>query len=449
MRNIHLIIILTIIVSGCSTLRDSSPEQSNNTLPTPTPTLEEAPKASQLSKNDSKEISSKTISSKAINKGPKPQAKIKLDTSRAGSTANTEIPLENAYPHKTDKPRFTVIEKDKDKQFTNEKELNIQQLLFDRVTSGYQIKLSKHSKVKEFRKFYLNNIDYIEKVLERSRPYLFFIVEELDKRGLPMELALLPAIESAYLTNATSKSNAAGLWQFIPATGRYFGLKQNWWSDQRRDVILSTQSALDYLKELNIEFNGDWYLSIAAYNGGRGTIANAIKHNKRQGKPTDYFSLKLSQETSNYVPKLIALADVVRHAHIYNLNVPEIPNYPFFTKIETSGQIDMTRLVEKAALNKDIFYQLNAGFKRWASSPEGPHRIIVPLDSSEIVEKYLASQPTKLNIRWHNHKLKRGDTLYGLAREYKVSIKAIKTINKMKSSRLRAGRTILIPLRSA
>ena len=447
MRNIHLIIILTIIVSGCSTLRDSSSEKSKSTLPTPT--LEEPPKQSQLSKNDSKEISSKTISSKAINKDPKPQAKIKLDTSKAGSTANTEIPLENAYPHQTDNPRFAVIEEGKQKQTINENKLNDQQLLFDRVTSGYQIELNEHSKVKKLRKFYLNNIDYIERVLERSRPYLFFIVEEIDKRGLPMELALLPAIESAYLTNATSSSNAAGLWQFIPTTGRYFGLKQNWWSDQRRDVILSTQSALDYLKELNIEFNGDWYLAIAAYNGGRGTIANAIKHNKRLGKPTDYFSLKLSQETSNYVPKLIALADVVRHAHLYNLNVPEIPNNPFFAKINTPGQIDMTRLVDKTSLNKDIFYQLNAGFKRWASSPEGPHRVIVPINSSKTVEEYLASQPTKPNIRWHNHKLKKGDTLYGLSREYNVSIKAIKTINKMKSSHLRAGRTILIPLRSA
>ncbi len=442
MRNIHLFIILTIFVSGCSTLRDSSPEQSKSTPPTPT--LEESPNQSQPSRKDSKEISSQ-----ATNEKQQAQEKIKLDTSKAGSTANTEIPLENAYPHQTDKPRFAVIEQDKQKQASSDKKPDVQQLLFDRVISGYQIELNKHPKIKKFRKFYLNNIDYVERVLERSRPYLFFIVEEINKRGLPMELALLPAIESAYLTNATSRSNAAGLWQFIPATGRYFGLKQNWWSDQRRDVILSTQSALDYLKELNIEFNGDWYLSIAAYNGGRGTIANAIKHNKRRGKPTDYFSLKLSQETSNYVPKLIALADVVRHAHLYNLNVPEIPNNPFFAKIETPGQIDMARLINKTSLNKDIFYQLNAGFKRWASSPEGPHRVIVPIDSSKNVKEYLASQPAKPNIRWRNHKLKRGDTLYGLAREYKVSIQAIKTINNLKSSRLRAGKTILIPLRSA
>ena len=446
MRNLHLFIILTIFVSGCSTLQKPAAEQP--ATPLKTSTLEELPKQSQpliqKDKKDSKEISKQTV-----DKAPKEQGDIKLDTSKAGSTANTEIPLENAYPYQTANPRFSVVEKKNQNQDDKESRAETKQLLFDRVTTGYQIELQKHEKIKKYRKYYLNNLDYVERVLERSRPYLYFIVEEIDKRGLPMELALLPAIESAYLTSATSRSNAAGLWQFIPTTGRYFGLKQNWWSDQRRDVILSTKTALDYLKELNIEFNGDWYLSIAAYNGGRGTIANAIKRNQRAGKSTDYFSLKLSQETSNYVPKLIALADIVRHAHLYNLNVPEIPNFPFFAQIETPGQIDMTRLIDQTSLNKDIFYQLNAGFKRWASSPEGPHRVIVPVDSSKTVKHYFATQATKPNIRWRNHKLKRGDTLYGLSREYKVSIKAIKTINKLNSSHLRAGKTILIPLRSA
>ena len=435
-------------MSGCSTFEKQG-SSTKTTVFTPavtTPaTVVESPTESQISEKDAK-----NSVSTVVKKSSKDQAKIELDTNKVGSTANTEIPLENAYPLQTEKPRFSVIEKTEQKDIDNtETKAIAEKFLFERIVSGYRIDVGEHRKIKKFRKFYLDNSDYVEKILERSRPYLFFIVEEIEKRGLPMELALLPAIESAYLTNATSRSNAAGLWQFIPTTGRYFGLKQNWWSDQRRDVILSTQTALDYLKELNIEFDGDWYLSIAAYNGGRGTIRNAIKSNQSQGKPTDYFSLKLRKETSDYVPKLIALADIVRNAHLYNLTVPEIPNFPFFAQIKTPGQIDMARLVDETSLNKDIFYNLNAGFKRWASSPEGPHRVVVPVDSSKTVEKYLASEQSMPDIRWRNHKLKKGDTLYGLSRKYNVSIKAIKTINNLKSSLLRAGKTILIPLRSA
>lgn len=436
------ILSLAAISSGCSTFNFSSThstkEQTNST-----PTVEEHSVQSQTPKANTPTSLPQSTKEEA----PVGKKSIELNTQKAGSKADTEIPLEKNYPFQTQNPRFSVIEKDTSENSTVE--FKKTPFLFDRIVKGYQIDYIEHQRIKKFRQFYLNNLEYIETVLERSRPYLFFIVEEIEKRGLPMELALLPVIESAYLTNATSRSNAAGLWQFIPTTGRYFGLKQNWWSDQRRDVVLSTRSALDYLKELNIEFNGDWYLSIAAYNGGRGTIAKAIKRNKSQGLPTDYFSLNLSKETSNYVPKLIALVDVVRNSHLYNLNVPEIPNTPFFTLVKTPGQIDMAKLIDSTSLNKDVFHQLNAGFKRWASSPEGPHRVVVPINSNKAVSDYLATQSAKPNIQWRNHKLKRGDTLYDLAREYNVSIRAIKTINNLKSNRLRAGKTILIPLRSA
>ena len=439
---IIIVFILTIILSGCSTFKTTSSES----------TSEGNVVVSEAPSNNTKPLDSTTSNKHSNINVPVPfnEEINELETGqkKSGSAANNDIPLEKTYPFQTTEPRFSVV--DKSKQESNKPNtLKTEQDVFKRIVSGYQLETVDYKLVKKHRSFYLNNKRYVERVLERSRPYLFFIVEEIEKRGLPMELALLPAIESAYLTNATSRSNAAGLWQFIPATGRFFGLKQNWWSDQRRDVILSTRSALDYLKELNIEFDGDWHLSIAAYNGGRGTISRAIKRNKKKGLPTDYFSLKLSKETTNYVPKLLAFVDVVRNASLYNLNVPKIPNFPYFTLVKTSGQVDMPKLIDSTALNADIFYQLNAGFKRWASSPEGPHRVVVPLGSSEHVEKYLAKQPNKPKIQWRNHKLKKGDTLYDLAREYKVSVRAIKTINKMKSSHLRAGKTILIPLRSA
>jgi membrane-bound lytic murein transglycosylase D len=329
-----------------------------------------------------------------------------------------------------------------------EKTITTYEQLFPRIIDGFQLQQIDHKLVSRHKQWYLKNATYIARVLERSEPYLYFIVEEIEKRQLPMELALLPVIESAYRTEALSRSKASGLWQFIPSTGRYFGLKQNWWSDQRRDVVLSTQSALDYLKELNKEFNGDWHLAIAAYNGGRGTIASAIKKNKRKNLPTDFFSLKLSRETSNYVPKLLALSHAIKNAQLYNIKVPYIENTPYFTAVATKGQIDMPKLISETSINDKLFYQLNAGFKRWASSPEGPHRLIVPQSSAQKVINYIASQPARPKIQWRRHKLKNGDTLYDLSRKYKVSVAAIKTINRMKNSRLRAGKTILIPLRA-
>ncbi len=448
MKHLPIIIVFTLTfgLSGCSTFKTTSSDSSTeaNIVVSEAPLNLTEPLDSITSKENSNikehDVTVPVIDAEITELG--------TTQKKTGSAANNDIPLEKTYPFQTTEPRFSVVDKNKQNASKNQDNQKVELDVFKRIVSGYQLDTVDYKLVKKHRDFYLNNKRYVERVLERSRPYLFFIVEEIEKRGLPMELALLPAIESAYLTNATSKSNAAGLWQFIPATGRFFGLKQNWWSDQRRDVILSTRSALDYLKELNIEFNGDWHLSIAAYNGGRGTISRAIKRNRDKGLPTDYFSLKLSRETTNYVPKLLAFVDVVRNASLYNVNVPKIPNFPYFTLVKTSGQIDMPKLIDSTALNADIFYQLNAGFKRWASSPEGPHRVVVPLGSSDHVEKYLAKQPNKPKIQWRNHKLKKGDTLYDLAREYKVSVRAIKTINNMKSSHLRAGKTILIPLRS-
>lgn len=318
--------------------------------------------------------------------------------------------------------------------------------LFDKIIQSSEIRHIDNSIVNKHIKRNIKNAHYIERVLNRSEPFLFFIIEEIEKRNLPLELALIPVIESAYLTTATSSSKATGLWQFIPSTGRHFNLKQNWWSDQRRDAILSTRAALNYLQQLNEEFNGDWHLSIAAYNGGKGTIRGAVRRNKRKNLPTDYFSLKLSKETQNYVPKLLATAYVLKNADKYGIKIPKFQNQAFFKVIPTQGQTDLNKLIASTNINKKTFTQLNAGFKRWASSPEGPNRLVVPLSSVDSTYRYLASQPSKPNIKWHKHRLNNGDTLYGLSLKYNVSMNAIKHINNMKSNRLRAGKVILIPL---
>jgi len=185
------------------------------------------------------------------------------------------------------------------------------------------------------------------------------------------------------------------------------------------------------------------------YNGGQGTIRKAIKRNKKQNKSTDFYSLKLSKETSNYVPKLLALASIVENAVHNNHQLPVIDNSPYFQEVKLKGQLDIFKLIKETELNKDEFYKLNASFNRWATSPDGPHRLVIPISKADNVSAYIDSLPTNLKIRWKKHHLQSGDTLYDLSRKYKVSISAIKSINNMRTSRLRAGKTILIPLRSS
>lgn len=342
------------------------------------------------------------------------------------------------------KPTKAHIEKPKVTSYSN---------LIERVVAGYKLNAefnnNQNKRFLSHQQWYTKNTEYLHRVLERSQPYLHFIVEEIEQRDLPLELALLPVIESAYRAEATSRSKAAGLWQFIPSTGRYMGLKQTWWADHRRDAIFSTHKALDYLTQLHKKFDGDWLLAIAAYNGGQGTIRKAIKRNKKQNKSTDFYSLKLSKETSNYVPKLLALASIVENAVHNNHQLPVIDNSPYFQEVKLKGQLDIFKLIKETELNKDEFYKLNASFNRWATSPDGPHRLVIPISKADNVSAYIDSLPTNLKIRWKKHHLQSGDTLYDLSRKYKVSISAIKSINNMRTSRLRAGKTILIPLRSS
>jgi len=350
-------------------------------------------------------------------------------------------------------PNKTSVRDDQSsKAYTVKPDVTSYSNLIERVVAGYKL----HSEFKDnqnklfisHQKWYTKNTEYLHRVLKRSQPYLHFIVEEIEQRNLPLELALLPVIESAYRAEATSRSKAAGLWQFIPSTGRFMGLKQTWWADHRRDAIFSTHKALDYLTQLNKKFDGDWLLAIAAYNGGQGTIRKAIKRNQKQNKSTDFYSLKLSRETSNYVPKLLALASIIENAVQNDLQLPVIDNSPYFQEVKLRGQLDIFKLIKETDLNKDEFYKLNASFNRWATSPDGPHRLVVPISKANNVNEYIDSLPKDLKIRWKKHYLQRGDTLYDLSRKYKVSISAIKSINNMRTSRLRAGKTILIPLRS-
>jgi membrane-bound lytic murein transglycosylase D len=320
--------------------------------------------------------------------------------------------------------------------------------LIGRMVSGFSLATPTNKRVTQELNWYRSHPGYIQRIQERAEPYLHFILEEMDKRDIPGEIALLPAVESAFRPFAYSPGRAAGMWQFIPSTGRYFGLKQNWWYDGRRDVVSSTRAALDYLKRLNKQFDGDWELALAAYNSGAGTVRNAIRRNKKRGKSTDFWSLKLPDETSAYVPRLLALSEVFRHPGDHGITLLKLPDEPYFTTIDIGSQLDLALAAEMADLPIQDLYLLNSGFNRWATDPEGPHRLNLPLDKVEDFVAALEKMPPEQRLSWKRYKIKKGDSLSVIARHHKTTAKLLRKINKLRGNNIRAGKYLLIPVSS-
>lgn len=320
--------------------------------------------------------------------------------------------------------------------------------LWQRIRNGYAIPHSTmHSATEKQLAWFIKHPDYIDRVVERARPYLHHIVDELERRNMPLEIALLPVVESGFQPFAYSHGRAAGLWQFIPGTGKVYGLKQNWWYDGRRDVIESTRAALDYLQKLHNDF-GDWQLALAAYNSGEGTVGRAIKRNKKAGKPTDFWSLDLPKETSAYVPKLLAVAHLINDPSKYQITLSPIDNSPFLTVVEVGSQIDLAVAAKLAGITTDELYQLNPGFNRWATRPDGPHHLVVPLEKAELFQQALADLPINERVQWTRHKIKSGESLGVIAKHYKTTVAVIKQANGLGGNNIRAGRHLLIPIAS-
>jgi membrane-bound lytic murein transglycosylase D len=317
--------------------------------------------------------------------------------------------------------------------------------LWDRIPKTYQLSDISNPSINIEIKWHIKHTSHLEKISVRATPYLYLIVEEVEKRGIPGELALLPFIESSFKPKAYSKKKAAGLWQFIPSTGKHFGLKQNWWYDGRQDVLLSTNAALDYLEQLSKYYNNDWLLALAAYNAGIGNVNKAIRKNRKKGKPLDFWSLPLPRETRNYVPKLLATANVIKNYRKYNIALSPIANKSYLTKVNTKSQIDLNVVSEMTDINITQLYTYNPALKRWATDPDGPHHLLLPSNKAEQFTLKLATLDNKDRVRWTQHKIKSGDTLSRIARKYQVSVQTIKKINQMKTSRIRAGKYILIP----
>lgn len=316
--------------------------------------------------------------------------------------------------------------------------------LFERIRKGYTIADVEHPSVEIELRWFVNHPDYLDRTFKRGERYLHHIVGELEARNMPLELALLPIVESAFNPVAYSRARASGLWQFISETGRRYGLKQNWYYDGRRDVIASTSAALDYLQFLADEFDGDWLLAIAAYNCGEARVAREVQKNLRAGKPTDYFSLKLPRETKAYVPKLLAMRRIVGDPTAHGLAFAPIPNAPYFTKVDVGGQLDLHVAAELADMPKEELLALNPAFNHWVTDPDGPHHILVPLDRQERFQTGIAALPPEERVRIVYHRVRRGDTLGGIADKYGVSVAALRTANKIRGTMIHPGQELLI-----
>lgn len=265
--------------------------------------------------------------------------------------------------------------------------------VWGRMLSMYALPEVNSERVDKQLNWYLDHPDYIARIQERAAPYMHLILDELEAKNLPGELALLPVVESAFIPEAYSRSDASGLWQFIPSTGRFFGLKQNAWYDGRRDVYASTKAATSFLQDLGETFGGDWCLALASYNFGKGNIGKAIEKNEYNGRPTDYWSLDLPQETEDYVPRLLAIAKLFANADKYNVHLQNIPNKAYCALVNIGSQLDLDVAAEMAEMPLQSFLKLNPGFKKDSTAPEGPHHLLVPVTKLQKFKENLAELP--------------------------------------------------------
>ncbi|MDZ7804287.1 LysM peptidoglycan-binding domain-containing protein [Thiohalophilus sp.] len=320
--------------------------------------------------------------------------------------------------------------------------------IWRRIRAGFDLPDIDHARVEQQLSWYARNPEYMQRVAQRARPYLYYIVETLEQYNLPLEIALLPIVESAFQPFAYSHGRASGIWQFIPSTGRLYGLKQNWWYDGRRDIYASTEAAAKFLKRMHDYYDGDWMHALASYNSGLGNVNRAIRRNQVRNRPTDFFSLNLPRETEAYVPKLLALKKLIEAPQEYGLTIDPIPDEAYFARVDIQGQIDLARAAELADLDLDELYRLNPGYNRWATAPDGPHYLLLPKDSVATFEKRLAGLDRHQMVTWQRYRIRQGDTLSGIAARYNTSINTIKRINQLRGTLLREGQSLMIPVAS-
>ena len=318
--------------------------------------------------------------------------------------------------------------------------------VWERIRSQIHLDIPQNRRVIMQRNWYNSHPDYLNRVAKRAEPFLYYIVEEIEKAEIPIEIALLPIVESAFDPFAYSHGRASGMWQFVPGTGTRFGMKQNWWYDGRRDVVASTRGAIKYLQYLNKFFDGDWLLALAAYNSGEGRVRNAVRYNRKKGLPTDFWSLKLPKETEAYVPKLLALADLVKRPEDFGIKIRAIENKSVISQVNIGSQLDLAKAAELAQLSLAELQHLNPGFNRWATDPKGPHYLLLPNHTIEKFNENLAKLSPKDRLAWQRYKIKRGDSLNKIAHKFNTNMDLIQHVNNIKGNTIREGKYLLIPV---
>ena len=310
------------------------------------------------------------------------------------------------------------------------------------LRNGFTLdRYTSEKRVQQELRWLARHPNYLKNMRSRLERHLAYIHEQVTARGMPSELALLPIVESALDPYAFSHGGAAGLWQFIPATAKRFGLDRNWWYDGRRDPVAATDAALDYLAHLHKRFD-DWYLALAGYNAGEGNVSRAI----RRGEPGDgFFELKLPRETSAYVPRLLALAELVANPEALGVELPPLtPEVPFLI-VDTGSQMDLNVASQATGVDMDTLYRWNPALNQWSTPPRGPHQLLIPVSEGGDAPAQIASIPASERVQWLRITVRSGDSLSEIAHRHRTDVTSLKRANGLRSSRITAGDSLLIP----
>jgi len=318
--------------------------------------------------------------------------------------------------------------------------------IWHRIRAGFRLSDMDGVLVQQQENWYSSNPDYVARMVDRGSHFLYHVVEEAERRGMPTEIALLPMIESAYNPQAYSRAHASGMWQFIPSTGKIYGLRQNYWYDGRRDVLAATSAALDYLEKLHNEF-GDWNLALAAYNWGEGAVGRAIARNKARGLPTDYESLAMPLETRKYLPKLQAVKNIVAHPGRFGMVLADIPNRPYFATVTTRNHIDVQLAASLAEMSLEEFRFLNPAHNKPVIKADGSETLVLPIEKVAVFERNLETHDRPL-VSWQAYTVKRSDKPEKIASTHGMTLAELKEVNGIPPRKpIVAGQTVLVPLR--
>jgi membrane-bound lytic murein transglycosylase D len=320
------------------------------------------------------------------------------------------------------------------------------QNLWSKLAQEMQLPIADNALIEEYRQWYIKHPKHLRIISKRAAPFLQYIIAELEKNNLPLELALLPIVESAYNPKAVSPGKAAGLWQLTLPTAGNLGIKMNWWYDGRQDVAASTAAAIKLLTYLHKKMDNNWLYAVAAYNTGEGRVLSAIKQNQARGKSSDFWSLSLPKTTRHYVPQLLALADVIKNADKYGIKLTPINDIPRLTLVNIESQMDLSLAAEMAQISVEELKAINPGLNRWATSPVGPHQLFVPADKAKVFNQALAKVDNESKLNWVRYKIKSGDSISKIADQFETSAKLIRSSNGLNGNNIVAGRYLIIPV---